>query len=340
MPFPLPIEIVGGGLAGLSLGLALRRAGAAVTVFEAGDYPRHRVCGEFITGLDGATRRDLGLDETLADAWPHRSATYHLLDERLPSFPLPAPAWGISRHTLDTRLARAFTSAGGDLRTRARLAEDEEPEGRVFAGGRRRHGPFWAGLKAHLRGIELADDLEVHLGRGAYLGLSRVEDGSVNLCGIFSPQPRTARGAGLILEYLAGAGLRGLAGRLSAAEWDSDSVCVCAAPLGSWRCARSGRIRVGDACATIPPFTGNGLAMALQSAALALPPLASYASGGLSWAEAARAVGRAQRRRFGRRLALAACFHPFYIRPVPQRILAAMARRRLLPVALLYSTLG
>ena len=46
-----PIEIVGGGLAGLSLGLALRQQDIPVTLFEAGSYPRHRVCGEFITGL-------------------------------------------------------------------------------------------------------------------------------------------------------------------------------------------------------------------------------------------------------------------------------------------------
>ena len=52
-----PIEIIGGGLAGLSLGLALRRGGVPVTLHEAGEYPRHRVCGEFITGLDPATRR-------------------------------------------------------------------------------------------------------------------------------------------------------------------------------------------------------------------------------------------------------------------------------------------
>jgi len=49
------VEVVGGGLAGLSLGLALRRRGVPVTVWEAGHYPRHRVCGEFITGLDRAT---------------------------------------------------------------------------------------------------------------------------------------------------------------------------------------------------------------------------------------------------------------------------------------------
>ena len=53
-----PITIVGGGLAGLALGVALRRNDVPVSVIEAGHYPRHRVCGEFISGeglrvLDG-----------------------------------------------------------------------------------------------------------------------------------------------------------------------------------------------------------------------------------------------------------------------------------------------
>ena len=334
----LPIEIVGGGLAGLALGVALRRAGVPVTLFEAGGYPRHRVCGEFISGLDDGTRRELGLDEFLADAWPHRSATYHLRDERLPTLALPAPAWGISRHTLDARLAQALVQAGGKLRTHARLAGDEAPAGRVWAAGRRRRGPFWAGLKVHLRGFELVDDFESHLGRGAYLGLSRTEDGTVNLCGIFAPQPRVSQGFPLILDYLAGAGLTALAERIRGADFDPASLCVSAAPLGSWRCAPAGRIRIGDACATIPPFTGHGLAMALQSAALALGPLSAYASGALSWPEAERAIGRAQHRRFRRRLIFAACLHPFFIKSAPQRILGALARHRLLPFALLYST--
>ena len=55
------IEIIGGGLAGLSLGIALRRAGVPVALHEAGAYPRHRVCGEFIAGLEGSTIERLGL---------------------------------------------------------------------------------------------------------------------------------------------------------------------------------------------------------------------------------------------------------------------------------------
>ena len=57
MPAAKPIQIVGGGLAGLTLGIALRKKEIPVAIFEAGNYPRHRVCGEFISGRGLEIRR-------------------------------------------------------------------------------------------------------------------------------------------------------------------------------------------------------------------------------------------------------------------------------------------
>jgi menaquinone-9 beta-reductase len=335
----LPIEIVGGGLAGLSLGLALRRQGVPVTVYEAGDYPRHRVCGEFIAGLDARTVAALGLREILADAAPHHAVTYFLRGRCLRPFPLPGTAWGISRHTLDARLARAFVAAGGDLRTRTRAPENETPEGRVFAAGRKRTGPFWVGLKVHVRNLDLSNDFEVHLGDRAYVGLSRVETGAINVCGMFAQRDVAVRGFELVPGYLAAAGLGGLAERICAADVDLDSYCVTAAPLGDRRVPAADRIWIGDACASIPPFTGNGLAMALQGAELALAPLRAYASRLAGWGDSIRAIAGAQRRRFRRRLLVASLLHPFFLERRRQEWLAALARSRLMPFRAFYAAL-
>ena len=43
------VLISGGGIAGLVLANALQQEGLKVVVLEASEYPRHRVCGEFIS---------------------------------------------------------------------------------------------------------------------------------------------------------------------------------------------------------------------------------------------------------------------------------------------------
>ena len=290
MTAPRPIEIIGGGLAGLSLGLALRRAGVPVTLFEAGRYPRHRVCGDFITGLSAATIARLGLAPFLADALHHRDvAWFH--DEKLIRVQiLPAPALGLSRHALDARLAAAFTAAGGDLRTDIRAPDLSPAPGRVLATGRTRRDSPWLGLKLHVHGLTLARDLELHLGDQAYVGLATTETGAVNVCGLFRRRALSAPGPALLPAYLAAAGLPALAARIAAAAPDPDSCCAIAALDYAALPPEPDILRLGDALGLIPPFTGNGMALALQSAETALTPLLAYARHDTAWPDTCRAV--------------------------------------------------
>lgn len=179
-----PIEIVGGGLAGLSLGIALRRHGIDTTVIDAGGYPRHRVCGEFITGLPRRTIQRLQLETVLRDARRNSDVTWFANGDAIRRQRLPSPALSLSRYLLDARLAETFVAAGGELVTNTRVAKPDGA-GRVFATGRRRADSTWLGLKLHARGLSLRDDLELHLGDHAYVGLVRVEDDRVNVCGLF-----------------------------------------------------------------------------------------------------------------------------------------------------------
>ena len=67
---PETITIIGGDLTGLSLAIALRKNGIPVILHEAGTYPRHRVCGEFISGVSPATLDTLGITPAFHDASP------------------------------------------------------------------------------------------------------------------------------------------------------------------------------------------------------------------------------------------------------------------------------
>ena len=150
------VNIVGGGLAGLSLGIALRKKGVPVALFEAGDYPRHKVCGEFISGAGPALLTGLGLEDILQSQGMRvaREVKFFVEGDSSRVVDLPSPAWCVSRWTLDRILANAFEEHGGHLNCRSRQTLRDRSEAWVFASGRRRgvqaHSTH-VGIKFHLR---------------------------------------------------------------------------------------------------------------------------------------------------------------------------------------------
>ncbi len=339
---PRLVEIIGGGLAGLGLALGLRQADIPVVVHEAGRYPRHRVCGEFITSLDDRTIDRLALRPHLHDALPATSVTWFRDRTLVHRHDLPEPALCLSRHTLDQRLAEALIAAGGELHTDSRQPL-QPAEGRVITAGRRPDSQSpWIGLKLHLAALPLAADLELHLGRRAYVGLTRIEKDQVNLCGLFhrdniDPAHRTS--SDVIVNHLLGAGLGHLASRLANATAVPDSRCAVAGLDYRSTAASDFDGSLGDHGALIPPFTGHGMTMAFQSAALAVEPLVAWARRQQDWPATLRKIDQLQQHHLRPKLRRAANLHGWLLNPKRQRILLGLARYHLLPTRTVYRLL-
>jgi 2-polyprenyl-6-methoxyphenol hydroxylase-like FAD-dependent oxidoreductase len=303
-----PVQIVGGGLSGLTLGIGLRQRGVPVTIHEAGGYPRHRVCGEFISGRGQETLARLGLDKLLnaAGAIPAQSAAFFTATQSSSPRPLPVNAICLSRFALDTALAGEFDRLGGRLITGQRWRNEGFGEGIVRAAGRRakeeQGGARWFGLKIHARGVQLTADLEMHLSSHGYVGICRLDKGVVNICGLFRRRvgedlPANSR------ELLIGLSGSPLRERLAAAEFDDSSYCsVAGLSLQPQRAAERHEICVGDAITMIPPVTGNGMSMAFESAELAIEPLVRWSRGEISWSAARQQISLACDEQFLRRL--------------------------------------
>lgn len=326
------IEIVGGGLAGLSLGIALQRRGIAVRVEESGSYPRHRVCGEFINGVSRGTLESLSVAGSLRDALPLRTSAWFRGNDRILEIELPEPALGISRFRLDERLAETFSRLGGELHTGVRRAA-EPGEGLVWAAGRRVDSASrWLGLKVHALDMEILNDLEMHLGSGGYVGLARIEGGKTNVCGLFRRrQNLRGRGSELLVHYLEANGLERLAGRLRESKRDEEPFLgVSAIRLGRQESV-PGLFALGDADRMIPPFTGNGMSMAFEAAECGIEPLLNYARNDMEWDACVAEVRRHLARRFSKRLLAARMLHPLLFRRSGRGLLATGARTGVLP---------
>jgi flavin-dependent dehydrogenase len=292
--------IVGGGLAGGALAVALAEAGRSVVLLERETGPHDKVCGEFLSREAILYLRALGLD-------PQALGACRIHSVRLSSgfgvatVKLPFPALSLSRRALDDALLRRAADAGAEVRRgarvqsldldgdewRARLSGGDEVTGKAgfLATGKHdlRGWPRPAGLqgdligfKMHLRlspaqAAELAGHVELTLFRGGYAGLEPVEGGLANLCLLV----RRSRYAGLgqqweVLLAAMGADCALLARRLEGALpcWDRP-LAISSIPYGFVRRSGNGLWRLGDQAAVIPSFAGDGMSIALHSARLA-----------------------------------------------------------------------
>lgn len=331
MSAPKSITIIGGGLAGLTLGIGLRQRDVLVTIHGAGSYPRHRVCGEFISGrgVQTLTRLDLrGLLEDAGAVTADNAAFFTATKATAPR-PLPASAICLSRFKLDAALADHFQKLGGELVSGQRWREEDFAEGIVRATGRRAQvepgNERWFGLKVHARNVPLTADLEMHVSPQGYVGLCKLNGGEVNVCGLFRRRtgevaPANSR------EWLRGRPGSPLRARLAAAEFDDASFCAVAGlSLRPQRAAGRREICIGDAITMIPPVTGNGMSMAFESAELAVTPLAAWSRGEISWLQARQQIARACDQQFSRRLRWARWLQRAMLAPSLQNPLLALA---------------
>lgn len=332
MSTPKPITIIGGGLAGLTLGIGLRQKGIPVTIIEAGRYPRHRVCGEFISGNGEAvlTRLSLREDFVRAGAVPAYTGAFFLGKTGSPIRSLPAPALCLSRFTMDALLAERFQASGGELRQNERWRPEDSGEPVVRASGRRLEPAGtawrWFAVKVHARAVPMVADLEMHGAQSGYVGFCRLQNGEVNVCGLFRRPAGQHEAVVPWRKLLQGQPGTPLWSRMAEAQIHEDSFCAVAGlSLRPERAMARTDCSIGDALTMIPPVTGNGMSMAFEAAEMAIDPLAACSRGELTWTQARRAVACACDEAFEQRLSWARWLHRMMFTPVLRTALGSLA---------------
>lgn len=338
------VIIVGAGLAGCSAAIQLAEQGWKVLLLEQQRYPTHKLCGEFLSVEVIANFAHLGILETVyqAGAHPIRQALLTATSGVAFEHALPGVALGLSRYRLDLMLFERSQTMGatcydgtivrqisgdfaagfgvttnrGQFRSRMVLAAYGKRSAldtsldRPFV----RHRSPWVAFKAHCSGLDLPGMIELHGFPGGYCGLSMIETGQVNLCWIghesilHGTNDRTLPAA-LYQNPL-------LRDRLSQLTCDP----TIRHRLSQISFALKGNFdgdicMIGDTAGMITPLCGDGMAMALRTAEIAVPLVGRYLEGRLSPDRFKQQYRQTWQREFQRRLQLGRLIHSGFIRP-------------------------
>jgi flavin-dependent dehydrogenase len=292
------VFVLGGGVAGCAASIALARKGRSVTLIEREPTPRHKVCGEFLSGEALEDLHNLGIDVASLGAVPLKHVRLAAA-RRAAEAPLPFPAASLTRKALDTALIAEAIAAGvrvergrsvqslsrtASNRWQATLADGsifEAPTAFLATGkhdlrgySRPKDPHQWVAFKMYYRlsaaqAADLADASELTLYAGGYGGIQPVEDGIANFCCVV--QRRYFARAGLRWESLLEKMQQDcphLAMRLKGAKPMLDKpITITHIPYGYLRrTTEDGLYCIGDQAAVIPSFTGDGISIALHTA--------------------------------------------------------------------------
>jgi flavin-dependent dehydrogenase len=318
---------IGGGPAGAAAAIVAARNGARVLLLERGRYPRHKVCGEFVSA------ESLELLSTFLRAAPGNGMpdatriprARIFVDGHVIAGQVEPPAASIARLDLDGALWQAAQKAGAETRQQTPVLsiEGEGPfristpahsfasRSVVHASGRwsnltapHKNGNStdrWLGLKAHFVEEQPPCSVDLYFFEGGYCGVQPValradgaqdnHHGRINVCAM--------------VRAKVAANLTEVFGRHPALSdrshcWRQVTDTVTTAPLifRDPEPVRGHILLAGDAAGFVDPFVGDGISLALRSGALAAETLLPFLRGEITLAQAAASY----RQRYERKL--------------------------------------
>ncbi len=205
-------------------------------------------------------------------------------------------AWG--RHTV-SGIAAAAAEAGAPagFHRAAGAVTATAAASRRAAGSRTGQGApgAFVGVSVHLTGIVPERSVELYFFHGGYAGLAPIEEGRYNLAALVDW--RTFRDSGGTVRGVVETASRrnpALGRRLADGEPVPGTEAAVAPVVISRRPVPWDAVpRLGDAAAVVPPLCGDGMAMALRSAALCAPLADAFLRGAIPLDEWRRAYAEA-----------------------------------------------
>lgn len=297
------VLVIGAGPAGTITALQLARSGHDVLLVERKSFPRRKVCGCCLNARAVAAFKSLGIDAALQELKPVELDQFRLwAGGRNASLSMPN-GWAISRATFDAQLLAIAQAAGVEVLTQAtanvgaikndRRLVTVDVERRAlrvvaakvvvaadglghpslrdlseFAASSTHEVALNSRLGAGCEVAEISDDfasgtIEMLVAHEGYVGVTQLESGRWNIAAAFDREA-VRRWGGLaqtavrIGEQAAGR----LLSFLATADWTGTPELTRSPD----RVALERLFLIGDAAGYVEPFTGEGMASAIEQA--------------------------------------------------------------------------
>ena len=290
--------VIGGGPAGSAASITAARLGAHVLLLERGKYPRHKVCGEFVSaeslGILTSLLQQTSFFESQPIPPPKINQGRLFIDGSVLEAPIDPPAASIARIQLDAALWSAAIAAGVDARQQQSVqavvgnepfivstgSDRFEARSVINASGRwsnlsrakfqEANGSDlkWLGLKAHFTEPLISSSVDLYFFDGGYCGVQPLGDDTcpgetrINACAMV----RSNVANSLAQVFSLHPALKDRSSR-----WKQLTELVATSPLIFRKpnpvCDEM--LLAGDAAGFVDPFVGDGISLALRSGVMA-----------------------------------------------------------------------
>ena len=303
------VIIIGGGLAGLCNAIHLSKLGKSVLLIEKNSYPKHKVCGEYISNEVLSYLSFLDINPFDFGAVKIDKFELSTTNNKLISAKLPLGGFGISRYQLDFILSEKakensviilqdtvlninFKDGVFNIETKENITFRSKIA--IGAFGKRslldikmernfiqKKSPY-LGVKIHVKGEFQTDLVALHNFKGGYCGVSKVENDAINLCYItsFSSFKKYKN----IYDFQENVVFK----NQFLKEIFQNSKPIFEQPLSISQISFETKkpienhiIMCGDSAGMIHPLCGNGMSMAIQSAQIASKLILNYLEGSI-----------------------------------------------------------
>ena len=302
--------VIGGGPAGSAAAITAARRGLRVLQLDAGSFPRHKVCGEFISAEAITLLRSLlsPSDAQALDAMAPISEVHLHVDGKTARLPLSRPAMSLARAQLDTLLWKSAQGHGATCEEKCRVqaVANDNSEFRISADHREFRAravvncsgrwselslPLlasqlkrdrWIGIKGHFYEASATTSCDLYFFSGGYCGVLPVRSSTENVVNaaamIRSDVARNFDELSALDPAL----------RPRMQRWQPVFSPITTAPLvfRQPQTSHNSVLLAGDAAGFIDPFTGDGISLAIHSGIEAASVMHAYLRNQLTLQEA------------------------------------------------------